>query len=112
VSVVGVDHGWRLYLPGSLPRLCESRGPSPSPRWPCVCSATEQTNADFILLFLPFFRMLQDLESGVDETDNKLSGAMKKMRRFVRQTEQEKSGWCIIILIVVLMLLLLLVIVI
>jgi len=55
--------------------------------------------------------MLQDLESGVDETDNKLSGAMKKMRRFVRQTEQEKSGWCIIILIVVLMLLLLLVIV-
>jgi len=51
--------------------------------------------------------MLDDLESGVDETDSKLGGAMRKMRKFVRQTEQEKSGWCIFILIVVLMMLLL-----
>jgi hypothetical protein len=31
--------------------------------------------------------MLQDLEQGVDKADNKLSGAMKKMRKFIRDTE-------------------------
>ncbi|KAG8960835.1 hypothetical protein FRC03_006078 [Tulasnella sp. 419] len=44
--------------------------------------------------------MLGDLEAGVDRTANKLSGAMAKMRKFVRDTEETKSGWCIAILIV------------
>ena len=72
--------------------------------------------------------MLDDLEVGVDRTDSKLSDAMRRMRKFIRQTEgtscchaafqrpvsdlfcfasiETKSGWCIIILIVVLMILL------
>jgi hypothetical protein len=32
-------------------------------------------------------RMLDDLEAGVDRTDNKLNSAMSRMKRFVRQTE-------------------------
>jgi syntaxin 6 len=36
-------------------------------------------------------RMLDDLEVGVDRTDNKLSGAMRRMRKFIRQTE----GMCL-----------------
>jgi len=51
--------------------------------------------------------MLDDLERGVDRTDSKLSDAMRRMKKFVRQTEETKSGWCIIILIIVLMALLL-----
>jgi len=51
--------------------------------------------------------MLDDLESGVDRTDSKLSDAMRKMRKFVRQSEARGSGWCVVILIVVLMVLLL-----
>jgi syntaxin 6 len=51
--------------------------------------------------------MLDDLEVGVDRTDNKLSGAMRRMRKFIRQTEETKSGWCIMILVVILMILLL-----
>ncbi|TCD70692.1 hypothetical protein EIP91_002067 [Steccherinum ochraceum] len=51
--------------------------------------------------------MLDDLEQGIDRTDSKLSSAMQRMKKFVRQTEETKSGWCIIILIIVLMLLLL-----
>ncbi|KZT62552.1 hypothetical protein CALCODRAFT_206374 [Calocera cornea HHB12733] len=51
--------------------------------------------------------MLDDLERGVDHTDNKLSGAMTKLRRFIRQQEETKSGYCIIFLIVVLCVLLL-----
>ncbi|EJU02214.1 hypothetical protein DACRYDRAFT_51986 [Dacryopinax primogenitus] len=51
--------------------------------------------------------MLDDLERGVDRTDNKLGGAMTKLRRFIRQQEQTKSGYCIIFLIIVLCLLLL-----
>ncbi|KAI0729860.1 syntaxin 6, N-terminal-domain-containing protein [Fomitopsis betulina] len=54
--------------------------------------------------------MLGDLERGVDHSSSKLDSAMMRMKRFVRQTEETKSGWCIIILIVVLMVLLLLVI--
>ncbi|KAI0720751.1 t-SNARE [Cerioporus squamosus] len=51
--------------------------------------------------------MLEDLERGVDTSDAKLSTAMRKMRKFIRQTEETKSGWCIVILIIILMALLL-----
>ncbi|KIJ61831.1 hypothetical protein HYDPIDRAFT_183042 [Hydnomerulius pinastri MD-312] len=51
--------------------------------------------------------MLDDLEQNVDRTDTKLSSAMRKMRKFVRDTEETKSGWCITILIIVLLILLL-----
>ncbi|KAJ7599037.1 t-SNARE [Mycena floridula] len=54
--------------------------------------------------------MLDDLEQGVDRTDSKLGDAMRRMRKFMRQTEAEKSGYCIIFLIIVLMVLLLVVI--
>jgi len=50
--------------------------------------------------------MLDDLDHSVDRTDSKLSDAMRKMRKFVRETEETKSGWCIAILIVVLLALL------
>jgi len=51
--------------------------------------------------------MLDDLEQGVTHSDQKLSGAMKRMRKFIRDTEETKSGWCIIILVIVLLALLL-----
>jgi len=51
--------------------------------------------------------MLDDLDRGVDRTDTKLSDAMRRMRKFVRETEEKRSGWCIAILIVVLLILLL-----
>ncbi|KAH9171300.1 t-SNARE [Lactarius sanguifluus] len=50
--------------------------------------------------------MLDDLDRNVDRTDSKLSDAMRKMRKFVRETEEKRSGWCIAILIVVLLMLL------
>lgn len=31
--------------------------------------------------------MLDDLEGNVDQTETKLSGAMKKMQKFIRDTE-------------------------
>lgn len=77
-------------------------------------------------------RMLDDLERGVDRSDSRLQDAMKKMRKFVRDTEgstlcytyplpplqstdivtfaEKKSGWCIGILVVILLILLMLVI--
>lgn len=51
-------------------------------------------------------RLLDDLEQGVDKTDSKLNDAMRKMRKFLRQSEERGSGWCIVILIIVLMVLL------
>lgn len=51
-------------------------------------------------------RMLDDLEQGVDQTDSKLSDAMRKMRKFLRDSEERGSGWCIVILIIVLIILL------
>ncbi|KAL0960024.1 hypothetical protein HGRIS_011672 [Hohenbuehelia grisea] len=51
--------------------------------------------------------LLDDLEQNVDRSDNKLQDAMKRMRKFVRDTEETKSGWCIVILIIVLVILLL-----
>lgn len=73
--------------------------------------------------------MLDDLEAGVDRTDNKLSDAMRRMKKFIRQTEgssllphlclpsllvlisgvfraETKSGWCIIVLVIILLVLL------
>lgn len=55
--------------------------------------------------------MLDDLERGVDQTDTKLNGAMRRMRQFLRQSEEKGSGWCIVILIIVLTILLLLIII-
>lgn len=52
-------------------------------------------------------RLLNDLEQNVDNTDTKLSGAMRKMRQFLRDSEERGSGWCIVILIIVLAALLL-----
>lgn len=73
-----------------------------------------------------FYRMLDDIDRTVDKTDSKLNDAMRKMKKFIRQTEgtslpscppspspltptstDTKSGYCIIILIIVLMALLL-----
>ncbi|KAF8135999.1 t-SNARE [Mycena galopus ATCC 62051] len=54
--------------------------------------------------------MLDDLEHGVDRTDSKLNDAMQRMRKFLRQSEEKGSGWCIIFLIIVLTVLLLLII--
>ncbi|KAG9313640.1 t-SNARE [Chiua virens] len=51
--------------------------------------------------------MLDDLERGVDRTDSKLDSAMRKMKKFIRDTEDTKSGWCITFLIIVLVVLLL-----
>ncbi|KAG2142485.1 snare protein TLG1/Syntaxin [Suillus clintonianus] len=51
--------------------------------------------------------MLDDLEANVDRTDSKLSDAMRRMKKFARDTEETKSGWCITILIIVLIALLL-----
>ncbi|KAH9973817.1 t-SNARE [Lactifluus volemus] len=50
--------------------------------------------------------MLGDLDRNVDRTDSKLSDAMRRMRKFIRETEETKSGWCVAILIVVLLILL------
>lgn len=54
--------------------------------------------------------MLDDLEQGVDRTDSKLSEASRKMRKFLRDSEEKGSGYCIVFLIIVLMILLLVVI--
>ncbi|KAK0444604.1 syntaxin 6, N-terminal-domain-containing protein [Desarmillaria tabescens] len=54
--------------------------------------------------------LLTDLESGVDRTDSKLGNAMSRMRRFIRQSEERGSGWCILVLILVLCILLVVVI--
>ncbi|KAJ7512676.1 t-SNARE [Mycena galericulata] len=55
--------------------------------------------------------LLDDLERGVDQTDTKLSDAMRRLRKFMRQSEEKGSGWCIIILIIILAVLLLLIII-
>lgn len=51
--------------------------------------------------------MLDDLEQNVDKTDTKLSDAMRRLRKFLRDSEEKGSGWCIAILMLVLMALLL-----
>ncbi|KIY47398.1 hypothetical protein FISHEDRAFT_45470 [Fistulina hepatica ATCC 64428] len=54
--------------------------------------------------------MLDDLERNVDRADTKLSSAMLKMKKFLRDSEERGSGWCIVFLIIVLMILLLVII--
>jgi len=51
--------------------------------------------------------MLDDLEQNVDKSDTKLGDAMRRMRKFLRDSEEKGSGWCIIILMIILMALLL-----
>ncbi|TEB20621.1 snare protein TLG1/Syntaxin [Coprinellus micaceus] len=51
--------------------------------------------------------MLDDLERNVDRTDDKVSDGMRRLRKFLRDSEEKGSGWCIVILMVVLMALLL-----
>ncbi|KAF6744107.1 t-SNARE [Ephemerocybe angulata] len=51
--------------------------------------------------------MLDDLENNVDRTDGKVSDGMRRLREFLRDSEEKGSGWCIVILMVVLMALLL-----
>jgi len=51
--------------------------------------------------------MLGDLEANVDQSEQKLSSAMRRMRKFLRDSEEKGSNWCIIILMIVLMALLL-----
>lgn len=70
--------------------------------------------------------MLDDVERNVDRSDSKLDGAMRRMRKFMRDTEgmldlvlrhhhcadgshsptDTKSGWCITVLIIILVILL------
>lgn len=52
-------------------------------------------------------RMLDDLEQNVDRSETKMTGAMRRLRKFLRDSEDSKSNWCIIILVIVLMALLL-----
>lgn len=51
--------------------------------------------------------LLEDLEQNVDRTDSKLNDAMRRMRKFLRDSEEKGSGYCIIVLIIVLAVLLL-----
>jgi syntaxin 6 len=51
--------------------------------------------------------MLDDLEQNVDRSEDKMSSAMRRLRKFLRDSEDSKSNWCIMILVFVLMVLLL-----
>jgi len=51
--------------------------------------------------------MLDDLERNVDRSETKMSSAMLRMRKFLRDSEDSKSNWCIMLLVIVLMALLL-----
>ena len=51
--------------------------------------------------------MLDDLEQNVDRSGNKISIAMRRLRKFLCDSEDSKSNWCIMILVIVLMALLL-----
>ncbi|KIL63132.1 hypothetical protein M378DRAFT_80101 [Amanita muscaria Koide BX008] len=51
--------------------------------------------------------LLEDLEQNVDRTDSKLNDAMRRMRKFLRDSEEKGSGYCIIVLIIILAVLLL-----
>lgn len=52
-------------------------------------------------------RLLGDLDRNVDRVDHKLQGAMQRMRKFLRDSEEKGSGYCIVFLIIVLLALLL-----
>lgn len=51
--------------------------------------------------------MLSDLEANVDKTTTKVDSGMRRLRKFIRDSEEKGSGWCIVILMIVLMALLL-----
>lgn len=51
--------------------------------------------------------MLTDLEQNVDHSDSKLNDAMRRLRKFLRDSEERGSNWCIVILMLVLLALLL-----
>ncbi|KAH6917995.1 t-SNARE [Coprinopsis sp. MPI-PUGE-AT-0042] len=51
--------------------------------------------------------MLDDLERGVDRTQDKVSDGMRRLRKFLRDSEEKGSGYCVIFLVIVLMALLL-----
>jgi len=51
--------------------------------------------------------MLEDLEQNVDRSETKMSSSMRRLRKFLRDSEDSKSNWCITILVIVLMALLL-----
>ncbi|PPQ66390.1 hypothetical protein CVT24_007219 [Panaeolus cyanescens] len=51
--------------------------------------------------------MLTDLESQVDRSDAKLQDGYRRLKKFIRDTEEKGSGWCVVFLIIVLMALLL-----
>ena len=51
--------------------------------------------------------MLTDLEQNVDHSDSKLTDAMRRLRKFLRDSEERGSNWCIVILMFVLLALLL-----
>lgn len=71
----------------------------------CVHTLRGLPRIDLGLMFP--VRMLDDMEQGVDRSNAKLDGAMKRMRKFIRDTEETKSSWCIVILIIILLALLL-----
>lgn len=54
--------------------------------------------------------LLDDLEQNLEHTETKLNKSLRRLQKFVRETEETKSGWCIGILVVILMVLLLMVI--
>ena len=51
--------------------------------------------------------MLDNLEQNVDRSENKMSSAMRRLRKFLRESDDFKSNCCIMILVFVLMALLL-----
>ena len=79
-------------------------------------------------MYVALFSLLNDLGENVDRTGSRLRDSLKRIQKFVRQTEgkgrslieytcitqmcniETKSGWCIAILIVILLVLLLMVI--
>lgn len=70
--------------------------------WAGLCQICQGPRADCV----PLRRMLGDLEEGVDRSDSKLKTSMRRMQKFIRDTEDSKSGYCVVILIVILVILL------
>lgn len=90
---IDVDATARPYVNFNLGHTNNSRGTS----WidgtrDC---RTQRVRHCFIQMHFAFnwsqYRMLQDLEGNVDKTETKLGGAMKKMQKFIRDTEGETA---------------------
>jgi hypothetical protein len=56
------------------------------------------TEATARLIFNKHVRLLEDLEGGVDQADGRLSNAMKKMKKVLRDTEGEKVIFLLVLL--------------